>query len=105
MRAEPFELIGYCDLRAGEPALAVAAFEAARRRDPEAWQYAYGLTVARALAGQDPRPAIADGAPPQPAGAAGSGSRSARCRVAGPPRGGAPRAARRFRSRLRRGPC
>jgi O-Antigen ligase len=58
-RAEPFELIGYCDLRAGEPALAVAAFEAARRRDPEAWQYAYGLAVARALAGQDPRPAIA----------------------------------------------
>ncbi len=59
VRAEPFELIGYCDLRAGEPGLAVAAFEAARRRDPEAWQYAYGLSVARALAGEDPRPAIA----------------------------------------------
>jgi hypothetical protein len=60
VRAEPFELIAYCDLRAGEPALAVAAFQAARRRDPGAWQYAYGLAVARALAGRDPRPAIAE---------------------------------------------
>jgi len=58
VRPEPFELIGYCDLRAGRPELAVAAMEAARRRDPEAWQYAYGLAVARALAGRDPRPAI-----------------------------------------------
>ena len=60
VRAEPFELIGYCDLRAGEPGLAVAALEAARRRDPDSWRYAYGLAVARALAGRDPRPAIAD---------------------------------------------
>jgi O-antigen ligase len=60
VRAEPFELIAYCDLRAGEPALAVAAFQAARRRDPGAWQYAYGLAVACALAGRDPRPAIAE---------------------------------------------
>ena len=60
VRAEPFELIGYCDLRAGEAALGVSALEAARRRDPGSWRYAYGLAVARGLAGQDPRPAIAD---------------------------------------------
>jgi hypothetical protein len=58
VRPEPFELIGYCDLRTGRPELAIAAMEAARRRDPDAWQYAYGLAVARALAGGDPRPAI-----------------------------------------------
>ena len=60
MRAEPFELLGYCDLRAGAERLAVQAMNAARARDPDAWQYAYGSAVARALAGDDPRPAIAD---------------------------------------------
>ncbi len=60
MRAEPFELLGYCDLRAGAERLAVLAMDAARARDPDAWQYAYGSAVARALAGDDPRPAIAD---------------------------------------------
>ena len=40
--------------------LAVLAMNAARARDPDAWQYAYGSAVARALAGDDPRPAIAD---------------------------------------------
>jgi hypothetical protein len=56
VRAEPFELLGYCDLRAGQDALAVRAFQSARNRDPEDWQYAYGLAVADALAGTDPRP-------------------------------------------------
>ena len=60
VRAEPFELIGYCDLRAGEAALGVSAFEAAGRRDPDSWRYAYGLALARALDGRDPRPAIAE---------------------------------------------
>ena len=60
VRAEPLEVIGYCDLRLGAPALAVRAMEAAARRDPESWRYPYGLAIARALAGKDPRPAIAD---------------------------------------------
>jgi hypothetical protein len=55
VRAEPFELIGYCDLRVGANELAVQAFEAARKRDPDNWRYAYGLALARARAGQDPR--------------------------------------------------
>jgi hypothetical protein len=60
VRREPYELIGYCDLRAGATDLAIAAMESARRRDPRSWRPAYGLAVARALAGKDPRPAIAE---------------------------------------------
>jgi Flp pilus assembly protein TadD len=55
VRPEPFELLGYCNLRGGREELAVDAFESARARDPEDWQYAYGLAVAQALAGEDPR--------------------------------------------------
>jgi MFS family permease len=60
VRAEPFELIGYCDVRVGANALAVQAFEAARKRDPDNWRYAYGLALARARARQDPRGEAAD---------------------------------------------
>ena len=56
VRPEPFELLGYCNLRAGREDLALRAFESARERDPRDWQYAYGLAVAQALSGQDPRP-------------------------------------------------
>jgi O-antigen ligase len=54
-RPEPFELLGYCDLRSGQAGLAVMAMRAARARDPRDWQYAYGLAVALALDGKDPR--------------------------------------------------
>lgn len=54
---EPYEILGYCNLRGGQPRLAVEAMRSAVDRDPDEWQYAYGLAVARALAGQDPRPA------------------------------------------------
>ncbi len=60
VRAEPFELVGYCDLRVGANELAVQAFEAARKRDPDNWRFAYGLALARARAGQDPRPDARD---------------------------------------------
>lgn len=59
VRPEPYELIGYCDLRAGAGDLALRAMTAAHDRDPGAWQYAYGLGVARALTGRDPRAALA----------------------------------------------
>ena len=59
VRADPFELLGYCDARQRDFALAVRAMMAAQRRDPGNWQYAYGLAVAQALAGNDPRPAAA----------------------------------------------
>ena len=56
-RAEPYEILGYCDARAGQNELAVRAMKAAQARDPRNWQYAYGLAVVQALAGEDPRPA------------------------------------------------
>jgi hypothetical protein len=58
-RPDPFELIGYCDLRSGQARLGIAAMQAARVRDPGSWRYAYGLAVARAYAGEDPRAALA----------------------------------------------
>jgi hypothetical protein len=60
VRPEPYELLGYCNLRGGAFGLAVQAMEAARARDPGNWRPAYGLAVARALDGRDPRAAIAD---------------------------------------------
>jgi hypothetical protein len=59
VRPEPFELLGYCDLRSGQWTLAVRAMRSAEARDPGSWRYVYGVAVAQALAGQDPRPAIA----------------------------------------------
>ncbi len=54
-RAEPYEILGYCDARAGEDALAIRAMRSAVARDPGNWRYAYGLAVTQALAGRDPR--------------------------------------------------
>lgn len=54
-RPEPFELLGYCDVRLGRPDLGVRAMEEAVERDPGNWQLYYGLAVVRAAAGQDPR--------------------------------------------------
>jgi hypothetical protein len=59
VRAEPWEIVGYCDARAGQDRLAVAAMRHAQSRDPDNWQYAYGLAVAQALAGEDPRASAA----------------------------------------------
>jgi O-antigen ligase len=58
-QAGAFEVLGYCDARAGEEKLAVAAMRNALRRDPRDWHHAYGLAVAQALAGEDPRAAVA----------------------------------------------
>jgi Tfp pilus assembly protein PilF len=57
VQAQAFEILGWCDARAGQTKLAVDAMRAAQRRDPRNWQYAYGLAVTQALAGEDPRPA------------------------------------------------
>lgn len=56
-RAEPWELIAYCDVGAGEPDLAVQAARNAIRRDPDRWTYHYALALVQGVAGQDPRPA------------------------------------------------
>ena len=59
-RAEPFEILGYCDARARRNDLAMRAMRSARARDPHGWEYAYGLAVTQALAGEDPTAAAAD---------------------------------------------
>jgi hypothetical protein len=57
VRPEPWEVLGYCDGRAGQYALATRAMDAARARDPKNWQYAYGQAIIDGVAGRDPRPA------------------------------------------------
>jgi hypothetical protein len=59
-RAEPFEILGYCDARARRNDLAMRAMRSAKARDPHGWEYAYGLAVTQALAGQDPTAAAAE---------------------------------------------
>jgi len=56
VRPEPHVLLGYCDLRRGEPGRAERELAQAVRRDPGNWEYRYGLALARAAAGRDPRP-------------------------------------------------
>ena len=58
VRAEPWEILGYCDVRLGSRELAVRAMQNALQRDPRNWQYHYGLALTRAAAGMDPRPQI-----------------------------------------------
>jgi hypothetical protein len=57
VRPEPWEILGYCDARAGQYALATRAMDAARSRDPHDWSYAYGQAIVDGVSGRDPRPA------------------------------------------------
>jgi len=57
VRPEPWEVLGYCDARAGQYALATRAMNAARARDPKNWRYAYGQAIIDGVSGRDPRPA------------------------------------------------
>lgn len=58
-RSEPYQIIGYCDLRLGMPRAGVAAMAKAVSLDPGNGTYVYGLALATAAAGRDPRPAAA----------------------------------------------
>lgn len=58
-RAEPWEVIAYCDARAGRPDLAQRALSEAERLDPGNWEVAYARAVVLAAAGRDPAPALA----------------------------------------------
>jgi hypothetical protein len=58
LRAEPYEVVGYCELRAGSRRRGVAAMEKAVDRDPDNWRYHLGLALGRAILRQDPRPEI-----------------------------------------------
>jgi O-Antigen ligase len=59
VRPQPFELLAYCDMRAGLSRLAVKSMEKALARDPANWEYHYGLALVRGASGLDPRPQAA----------------------------------------------
>jgi hypothetical protein len=56
-RPQPYEILGFCDLRRGLPRLGVSAMDQALRRDPGSWESYYALAIAQASAGIDPRAA------------------------------------------------
>jgi hypothetical protein len=55
VRAQPFQILGYCDVRLGLPELAVQAMQQAVRRDPRNWETHYGLALVLGADGRDPR--------------------------------------------------
>ena len=55
LRPEPYEVLGYCEIRAGRTGAAVRAMRNAVARDPRSWNYHYSLAIALAAAGADPR--------------------------------------------------
>jgi hypothetical protein len=59
LRPEPYEIVGFCDLRRSLPRLGVAAMREAVRRDPRSWETYYALAIAQASAGIDPRVSVA----------------------------------------------
>ena len=59
-RPEPWMVLGYCDARLGQFELARRAMDAARARDPNNWQYAYGQAIVYGVSGRDPRPYAAE---------------------------------------------
>jgi hypothetical protein len=59
IRPEPYEVVGFCDLRRGLPRLGVAAMRQAVHYDNSSWEPYYALAVAQASAGIDPRASAA----------------------------------------------
>jgi len=58
VRPQPFELMGYCDVRLGQPELGVEQMENAIKLEPGSWEAHYGLALALAASGRNPRAAI-----------------------------------------------
>jgi hypothetical protein len=58
VRPEPRVVLAYCDLKLGQPRLALRQATAALERDPDAWNLHYLLGVNLALLGRDPRPEL-----------------------------------------------
>jgi hypothetical protein len=56
VRADPFELLAYCDARLGETELSLKAMDAAIDRDPRNWRLHQGMAIVQAAAGRDPVP-------------------------------------------------
>lgn len=56
-RPQPYELKAACELQAGRADNAIGLLTEAVRREPGLWRPRYGLAVARARSGRNPRPA------------------------------------------------
>lgn len=61
-RADPWELLAYCDIRAGQTQLALRAARESVRLDPRAWDRHYAVALALAADRQDPRAAAREAA-------------------------------------------
>jgi hypothetical protein len=59
LRPEPYQILGYCDISNGRAQDAVAAMKEAVSQEPGSWEYHYGLAIADAYAGIDPRAQMA----------------------------------------------
>jgi hypothetical protein len=57
VRPDPYQVLGFCDSRAGEHELAISMLKTAVARDEGEWESWYGLALVQAAAGVDPRPA------------------------------------------------
>lgn len=57
VRPEPYQVLGFCDSRAGQHELAIQMLETAVDRDPGEWESYYGLALVKGAAEEDPRPA------------------------------------------------
>jgi hypothetical protein len=57
-RPTPYQVIAFCDLREHRYRQAVGQMRQSLAQDPGNWELVYGLAVARAGAGLDPRPGI-----------------------------------------------
>jgi hypothetical protein len=57
VRPEPYEIVGFCDLRRGQPRQGVTAMREAVKHDPGSWETYYALAIAQASAGIDPHSA------------------------------------------------
>jgi hypothetical protein len=55
VRPEPYQVLGFCDSRAGENELAISMLKTAVARDPGEWESFYGLALVLAAAEKDPR--------------------------------------------------
>jgi O-antigen ligase len=58
IRPEPYRLLGFCNIQEGRPEDAVEAMTKALDKSRGSWQSHYGLAMALAAAGRDPRPEI-----------------------------------------------
>jgi O-antigen ligase len=55
-RPDPYQVLAYCDMQAGQPGLGLTQMKRAVALDPNDSTLRYGLAVLRAASGQDPRP-------------------------------------------------